>query len=710
MKWLLSTLALTLLPASGADYTFTLAGKDYEGRIEPVFGTPGAPAEGDVLWVEDFPIVLGPPGKYEFRIEGDDDSVLMGRMPGATKEQPLAVTVETDYKDDKKVLIDPLSPMAKELKAGLRGVIITADLADRTAAMAGVEWSHAVLQVDQAFKGKDKETLADLPEGLRYFNVSLSMTPSLGDFSSIRKATDMAWLTLGNGVELSDEVLGGMTKLRRLDVSGAELKGTKALAALADLRYLDLSYIEGVEDLGFAASLKELREIALPRTSVADLRPLGGLKHLEKIDADRTFVKELPESEMPALKRLSLLSAPVAEAKVEAFRKLVPHCDVASSWHASLLAALKDVDRLRVRTGGTCHRDVEEEKTLFEIVDVAEIRREVESWRVNDGKSGFHCMCCGEPSLEFYKGGKLVTTLGFHHGRSLRWPEGWPGDALLTEVASDSICAMLARHGVPGPQKEWEEGKLREAAAHRLWASYSKLVADEVFDQWRKASEAGEDLYAVAEKTWPDAQERAGRLFSLYGALPDRRWRLSAGVDEPFRDGLLGKVDAAELVKLTNREDLEPELLQGLCRWAFFGKEGESFFKALDGASLRKLGTWSLTHPVDENREETLYTLAKKGSDPVAKELLLAFLAGKLEPRQRAAGDQAEPDGSVTFLPHQDNPPEGAGEKALCAWILSGLKVEEARPLIEQLRGTAGKADAETYEKCLLRLDGKGGK
>lgn len=710
MRWLLSTLAVTLLPAFGGDYSFTLGGKEYSGRIEPVFGQADAPAEGDVLWVYQFPVVLGPPGKYEFRFEGEESSVLMGRLPGAAEERPLAVSIDTDYKGDQKILIDPLTPMAKELKAGLRGVVISEELKDPAATLAGIDWSHAVLEVDQSFKGKNKDTLADLPEGLRYFTVSLSVTPSLKDFSSIKKASGMVWLNLGSGVELEGAALAGMSKLRNLSAAGADLAGTKALGGLTDLRYLDLSYVDGVEDLGFAATLGELREIELTRTAVSDLRPLGGLKHLEKIDADRTAVKELPEqADMPALKRLSLLSAPVAEAKVEAFRKQVPHCEVASSWHASLLVALKDVDRLRVRTGGTCHRDVESEQTLFEIADVAEIRREVESWRVNDEKSGFHCMCCGEPSLEFYKNGKLVTTLGFHHGRSLRWPEGWPGDALLTEVASDAICAMLARHGVAGPQKEREEGKLREAASHRLWSSYSKLVADEIFDQWRKASEEDGDFYAVAEKAWPDAQERAGRLFSLYGALPDRRWRLSAGVDEAFRDKLLGKVDVKDAVALVGRDDLQPELLQGLCRWAFFGKEGGDFLKALDAAALRKLGAWSLTHPVDENREETLYTLAGKGADPVAKELMLAFLAGKLEPRPRAAGDDAEPDGSVTYLPHQDSPPEGAGEKALCAWFLSGHKVEEARPLIEKLRGTAEKVDAEVFAKCLERLDGKAG-
>src|SRR5690606_2580568 len=155
-----------------------------------------------------------------------------------------------------------------------------------------------------------------------------------------------------------------------------------------------------LKELGFVSSMPELRRLNVAQTPVTSLQPLAGLKKLEEVDADQTAVKELPPGAgVPSLKRLTLLSAPVPEAEIDEFRKALPACKVDSSWHASLVGALKDADRLRVRTGGTCHRDIEEEKTLFEVADVAEIQRLVESWKVEDQRSGFHCMCCGEPSL-----------------------------------------------------------------------------------------------------------------------------------------------------------------------------------------------------------------------------------------------------------------------------------------------------------------------
>jgi hypothetical protein len=65
--------------------------------------------------------------------------------------------------------------------------------------------------------------------------------------------------------------------------------------------------------------------------------------------------------------------------------------------------------------------------------------------------SGFHCMCCGEPSIEFYRGERLVLTLGFHHGQSLRWVGGWPGDGALITDSARFLVKWLADHEVEGP-------------------------------------------------------------------------------------------------------------------------------------------------------------------------------------------------------------------------------------------------------------------
>ena len=56
-------------------------------------------------------------------------------------------------------------------------------------------------------------------------------------------------------------------------------------------------------------------------------------------------------------------------------------------------------------------------------------------------------MCCGGPSIEFYRGGELVVTLGCHHGKSLL-ERGLRGDGVMTPESAAEINAWLIANGV----------------------------------------------------------------------------------------------------------------------------------------------------------------------------------------------------------------------------------------------------------------------
>ena len=62
-------------------------------------------------------------------------------------------------------------------------------------------------------------------------------------------------------------------------------------------------------------------------------------------------------------------------------------------------------------------------------------------------KAGFHCRCCGSATFELYRGDVLVASLGFHHGRSVRWSEGWPADALLPADVAAWLVELVAAAG-----------------------------------------------------------------------------------------------------------------------------------------------------------------------------------------------------------------------------------------------------------------------
>jgi hypothetical protein len=114
----------------------------------------------------------------------------------------------------------------------------------------------------------------------------------------------------------------------------------------------------------------------------------------------------------------------------------------------SFVRAVRGADRVRVRTGGTCHRNLADEKTIFEEKDPATIARVIASLRIDAAKSGHHCMCCGGPSIEFYRGDELLVTLGCHHGNALRWVEGWRGDGVMTTDSAAELNGWLRANGV----------------------------------------------------------------------------------------------------------------------------------------------------------------------------------------------------------------------------------------------------------------------
>ncbi|MBI5779826.1 MAG: hypothetical protein HZA49_10305 [Planctomycetes bacterium] len=112
----------------------------------------------------------------------------------------------------------------------------------------------------------------------------------------------------------------------------------------------------------------------------------------------------------------------------------------------SLHKALEGVDRIKVRSGGTCHRNTTDEKVLIDEKRPEFIQNIIKN--INVGTNILRhvsCACCGNPTFEFYKKDQLVISLGFHHGKRLRWPDGkWAGDAELTKSSAAFLAKLLA--------------------------------------------------------------------------------------------------------------------------------------------------------------------------------------------------------------------------------------------------------------------------
>lgn len=707
--------ALVLLfagPLLGAEsgYDFSLGGEPVEPLILPVAGEAmGRPVEGDVAFLRDFIFVVGKPGHYELRIDGERDSELLCRIDGGA-EHHLAVRVVESYDDDDH-RIDPLAKLDADQRQLLRGIALEVSTPDLKTALAGIDWSKtALLLTENLGVGEEQKSLPALPKEIRYLDLDIHSSPAIEDFSRLRDLTELRYFDLsGWGAAFDFRLLERATGLRNVSVQHCPVSHPGALAVLAELRFLKLRWTEGLDTVAFASSMPRLRVLKFDDTEVTDLRPLNGLEELRLLSATEAAVEHLPDAgTLPALRDVRLLSTPIVadEKAIAAFREAaLPECSIRVGWAQALRDAVAGADRLRVRSGGTCHRELSREETIFEIREAAEIASLVAGLGIDEESSGGHCMCCGDPSLEFYRGDELRVTLGFHHGHGLRWSEGWPGDAMLSSESSDLLCALMAKHGYTGPQEERQREKRSDEAAERYWEAFFAIVPKAVMESAWDISQneeldeddRGSGVREVFATHWPDAAERAQAVFQLYGAVPEQSWNLTTGLDEWIRDHLLA-AHAGEIEALLAAAPSE-QVLQGTARWCFFDRPEEA--PEITGKALAALAEWGLSHPREINRRKALLALDSE----VGESLLLGFLREPATPRELADEWRPEPGGSVTYQPEPTDLPNSDVNRVTAAFLLAKRGCAEARPILKELAETGPEPERKHYAEALGRLD-----
>ena len=466
------------------------------------------------------------------------------------------------YRDKERQNYNPLDRLSDDEIRGLWGVrvdlwtdAIAAKLRLLDPARACVTIGDGAGVSPQANLPPGK-SLPPLPKGLRYLHVHSTSSEGLDNVDRLVEQTELRYLSIGllfkGHVDLS--VLTGIKQLRVLEARMQKLENIDRLSALGELRSLDLAYAENVSKVDFVRSLTKLRTLELSRTDVTDLSPLGAHLALTDVKADQSPVCVLPAERLPALRSMRVMATKVNDADVAVFRQSNPACEVAHRWTPALALAVAEADRVRIRTGGTCHRSIETEETLFETSDGLTIRRLIAGIAVDESAAGFHCMCCGEPSIEFYRGKEVIATLGFHHGRSLRWPGGWPSDAILTPASAEFLIAWLTERNVSGPQRQREA----EAERARVWQRRLARASGGLSPELAKALAKGTAAFGNAlEQEIREPARRVAVLLRLYGASNDS-WTSLDGIDQTA-DDLLKKypveVLAAEVERALSSDD-----------------------------------------------------------------------------------------------------------------------------------------------------------
>ncbi len=125
--------------------------------------------------------------------------------------------------------------------------------------------------------------------------------------------------------------------------------------------------------------------------------------------------------------------------------------------------AIAHADRIVVRGDGfDCCGPVDETNVLFEVTDPTEVAlvRTNLAFQPETTTNAIAetCLCCGGPSIDWYRGGKRIALTAVVHGRRIRWKgfsTSWVlgvrvayGDGPLTDESVQWLADWLQSHGV----------------------------------------------------------------------------------------------------------------------------------------------------------------------------------------------------------------------------------------------------------------------
>jgi hypothetical protein len=250
----------------------------------------------------------------------------------------------------------------------------------------------------------------------------------------------------------------------------------------------------------------------------------------------------------------------------------------------SLQAALKGADRVTVI-------DVEpgrqaEPNKRFDFGEADKIAELVSSLDFDDDESGFRCMCLGDATVTFFRGGEKIAELSHHHGHSLRWNGGtWDGDSLFTEKAARAWREWFNAQGEARFEKMHQQALAeaeREREIHDRFLRAFRPEAREIFE-----AAAGQDGWTTFLPGGSSRADEGGisrparNLIALY---PDRKGLATALAGALGSLTMIGAQEGSWTVS-TAREQLALECAKTLKAEDFLETLGSEDGEVLAGAA-----------------------------------------------------------------------------------------------------------------------------
>jgi hypothetical protein len=774
----LSSLFAVACPAWGASstYTFSINGESVQPVHYSLNADPSVFAPGDVIYVGDKQFDYG--GLYMTLGEERDCRFVTAPAPtsatqgsgAASKRSPRDSRVFLELPDGQRKIVglkvswtvvepnepapgtrqgakkqpsfdrisyNPLDSLSPEEIHGLWGIAFIQWPEGVEQKLAHVNTERVCLTVDDragvggrpgSFFGGP--VFPPIPTKTRYLVVEESVSPGLRDFSYFAQFRDLLFLRLRSfpSEPLDAGLICQNTSMRYLDVSGCGIPNWQKLASLTELRFLDISGCRDFANVDFVKDMHQLRTLHVGRTRITSLSPLDNSDSIREIHAGMTLVRDLPKGALPSLGAINLMSTKVDVQAVSQFRQAHPACRIEYGWVDSLRSALQGTTRLRIRSGGTCHRILEQEKTLAEITDAAEISRFINGIGIDESRSNGVCGCCGDPTFEFYAGQRLLAMVGYHHGKRLRWAGGpWTADGELTGPSRDFLIMWLSQHGVEGPRQAREREQEQRTEERRVEDRYAELVGGQTLAAVAEASRKISRSYdpreetrlrvekqlkaeaEVFEKYEKDTRTSVEQYLRFLGVRNNEAWDSYWENEAVIARQLLPRFKGPELAQAALAVMKDDEGMAGAARW-FLGEGG---WRNLDESDreriLSPVARKALQHRHAGSRKIVMAALSEING-VWAAEALRGALSRPTDPNWTRPKTKPTYGRKIDLADNESVYADECSEAVWAALCLAKMGNGESLPAIQKLAQKYQGPDKDLLNKAIQLLREKGSK
>jgi hypothetical protein len=232
----------------------------------------------------------------------------------------------------------------------------------------------------------------------------------------------------------------------------------------------------------------------------------------------------------------------------------------------SLRELFVGIDKVVIKDEGVNDDRAISEKILLTISQENKIQKLNTFLEIDEKNVGFYCMCLGTYAIELYADTKIIATIGFHHGVSIRYNK-WNGDAQLAN--SDGLLIFLAEQGFKKPLDERIEEKRNMEAdqiAKRKWLD----IAPKSFENyWTQINNLDNvfftSLITDLNSEFPERNKQIIVLLQTFGRK-ENFWTAYPSYEELPND-ILKTFDIKEIIAAYLNSDRNYKTRKGLGRF-----------------------------------------------------------------------------------------------------------------------------------------------